>query len=301
MTFMIGNGKTINKNNSFMVSYKPQTIDKSVLVNHLRDSFITKLTGKNASTDMLVYSSQDPFTNGGTFVRNASCWLNGVTNISCFSPAQLSGSSWQQRAGTLISPRHALFAKHFKPAIISGGTPILFVDDNNNVVTRKIMGYADDFSDISIGLLDSDIPSNIKFAKVLPIHYTDYFNITSSNNLYIVGLDQEEKAIVKKPIAIQGYVDGSGGGINMPVLNTTNLSSNDPFFSFTETIVSGDSGNPVFFIIDNELVILTTWWTFNHGTFITTRYSEVNGLMNQLGGGYQLTPINLNSVYTKYR
>ena len=148
-------------------------IDKSIIPNHINSFTANKLLNKNPNTSSLIYSSQDPYFNGlGKFIRNPNCWLNGVTNISCFSPAQLSGANWWQRAGTLITRKHVLFAAHFQTSVIPGGTPLVFVDDNNNVIRRNIIQYGLDRdsggiygTDISIALLDSEVPSNIKIAK----------------------------------------------------------------------------------------------------------------------------------------
>jgi hypothetical protein len=298
MTFKIINNKTKNSK----IYKSGPAIDKNIISTHINTSLSSRLEGKNAATDMFVFASQNPY-GGGNFPRNSSCWLNGVTNISCFSPAQLSGANWWQRGGTLISPRHILLAKHFTIALLSGGTPIIFVDDNGAVVTKKLVRYEFDITDIAIGLLDSDVPENIKFAKVLPPNYTTYLDIANQNLLYAVGIDQQEKAIVKRFNGLQNYIvnDGNGNSINIPNAIVSNLDSIDPLVSFTETIISGDSGNPVFLIIDNELVVLTTWWTAASGPFITTRYDTVNVLMSKLGGGYNLTPIDLNTVYNKYK
>lgn len=83
-------------------------IDKSVITNHINISITSKLLNKTPS-DRLVYSSQNPYGgvgDAGIWVRNPSCWINEVTNISCFSPAQRSGANWFQRAGTLITRKH---------------------------------------------------------------------------------------------------------------------------------------------------------------------------------------------------
>jgi hypothetical protein len=294
VSFLISSGKS--KGNK--VYNTSPIVDKNVIINHINSSFLTRFVDKNPNTDMFVFASQNPY-GGGNFPRNSSCWLNGVTNISCFSPGQLSGANWWQRSGTLISPRHILLAKHFTIALLPGGTPILFVDDSGNVITRKLIRYEFDTTDIAIGLLDSDIPPSIKFAKVLPKNYTTYLDIAQSNPiLYGVAIDQQEKAIAKHISYIQNYTTG---GVTIPNIIVISLNSNDVLFSFTETLITGDSGNPGFLIIDNELVVLTTWWTASSGPFITTRYDTVNALMSKLGGGYNLTPIDLNAVYNKYK
>jgi hypothetical protein len=67
-------------------------------------------------------------------------------------------------------------------------------------------------------------------------------------------------------------------------------------FAFYETIIDGDSGNPAFLIIDDELVIITVW-TFagaGAGTSIAYHKDAINTMMATLGGGYSLTEIDLS-------
>ena len=179
----------VSKNKLFR---QPITIDTSVISNHINNSITSRLTGKNSSTDRVVYSSRNPYGgvgDAGIWVRNPNCWINGVTNISCFSPAQRSGANWWQRGGTLITRKHALFAQHFTTSILpNGGTPLIFVDENNNAIRRNIIqyGYGPAGSDIAIALLDSEVPSNIKIAKVLPTNFTNYIG---SNTFYDVNPD----------------------------------------------------------------------------------------------------------------
>lgn len=302
MPFYISN----NKLSGNKILYLPP--DLNIIKNHINNSTQIKLVNKNANTNSLIYSTQDPNYNGiGQFVRNPTCWLNGVTNISCFSPAQLSGTSWQQRAGTLITKKHLLFAKHYRPSILSnGGTPIIFVDNNNNVIRRNLINYSNDsITDISIGLLDNEVPNNIQIAKVLPIDYNIYLSLSfsASSPLLCICLDQQEKALVKEFYGLQTYSYYEGATLisykNIYVADIGNQSTFGQYSSFSESIVSGDSGNPIFLIINNELIVLSTWHTPTTGPFITDRYGMVNNLINSLSPneGYSLTPINLSNIY----
>lgn len=321
---------------SSRVKLNTNSINKNIIPNHINVSTSNRLFGKDYSTDRYVYSSQNPY---GNFVRNPNCWLNGISNISCFSPAQLSGANWWQRGGTLITRKHALFAKHFVTSVISGGTPLVFIDDNNNKYQPKIINYAYDSTDIAIALLDSEVNSNIKIAKVLPTNFQNYFNTKNvisvyntsfgstvygfQNNpyLYAVGLDQEEKAIVflyngcrllasgSSPNTIYYQLTNASNSyddVPTELRNNTYYNSMYPnpaqFSNWNESIVTGDSGNPLFLIIDNELVVISAYLVPTGGPFITNRYNEVNALIESLspGEGYSLSPVDLATVYAKY-
>lgn len=295
-----------NKLRNNKIYYKNRIINKNIITNHINSSITNKLINKNSSTDLAIYSSQNPYGgvgDAGYWTRNPNCWLNGVKNISCFSPAQRSGAYWYQRGGTLITRKHFILAKHFVFAILDGGTPIIFVDENNNAISRKLISYSYDLTDIAIGVLDSEVPSNIQIAKVLPPNYTNYINTSSSK--YVISSNQSHEAIAKTTtLILSSYFvsDGNGGNVNIPLISIDNLSSSDPYYSFTKTIITGDSGQPSFFIIDNELVLLTTWWSANNGPFTSTRYDAINNMINSLSPneGYSLTPVDLDLVYHKY-
>lgn len=321
-----------NKLLSNKIIKQNNTINKNILSNYINTKTSNRLFGKNSLTDRSVYLSQNPYNIPGGFIRNPNCWINGVSNISCFSPAQLSGAPWNTRGGTLLTKKHVLFAKHYVTSIISGGTPLIFVDENSNAIQRKIIQYAYDDTDIAIALLDNEVPETIKIAKILPKNFTDYINcsISTTNGdfeavgdillnplLYCVALDQQEKAIIKICFNFgQKYLSGGFGGnsspwIYMSAFNPDGISSSyldnmypNPtiFSSFSEDIVTGDSGNPIFLIIDNELVVLASWHTPWGGPFITSRYDQVNAIIENLSPnqGYSLTPIDLASVYAKY-
>lgn len=288
-----------NNNNLALSSYK---IYKNILINHINTSIANKLIDKNPDNDRLIYSSQDPYYNGiGRFIRNETCWLNGVSNISCFSPAQLSGANWRQRGGTLVTKKHFILGKHFQFTV---GFPIIFVDNNNNVIRRNLVSYAYDTAatDIAVGLLDAEVPDNIKVAKVLPSNYEKY--IGYPQDLLSISLDQEEKASVT---VWEGLLNNIGTGglyqyVYIQPLNNNSLPKYIQYSAFSETSVVGDSGNPLFIIIDNDLVMIGYWHTYISGPFLSFRYDAINTLINTLSPdeGYSLTPVDLASVYQKY-
>lgn len=283
-----------------------KNINTDIIQNHVNTSTVNKLLNKSSSSDKSVFSSSSPYGgpgDAGVWVRNTSCWLNGVNNISCFSPAQRSGANWFQRAGTLITRKHFILAKHFTFALLEGGTGIIFVDENNNAIKRNLIQYAfDPITDIAIGLLDNEVPSNIKIAKVLPTNYYNYIKLP----LLAVGLDQEEKALLKVWTGFLNYKSTLGESYQYASVDSVYSSAFPQYANYTgfsETMIVGDSGNPIFVIIDNTLVLLGCWTTPISGPFITNRYSKVNELIESLSPnqGYSLSPIDLELVYHKYR
>jgi hypothetical protein len=160
---------------------------------------------------------------------------------------------------------------------------------DNQVITKTITNmitypaYSPYYPDISIGVLESDVPNTISFAKILPSDYINYFpSNLYSTKLPILVTDQEKNALVHD----LNYISSTVNFIK-PIVNNR--------INFYETVISGDSGSPVFLIINDELVLLCTLTYPDAGTFVTQRKGVINTIMSQLGGGYQLTEINLSS------
>jgi hypothetical protein len=253
------------------------------LARHCSEAITSRLSG-----ELPVYSLQD----GTTFIRNPNCWAADV-DLTCASPWNSTGGSTM--AGTLISPRHVLFCRHlnFFPAV---GATIKFVSLGNEVISRTISaigvypgsGPLNFFPDIAIGLLDADVPESITFAEILPDDWKDYMpSLERLASVQCLRLNQNEQATTARFIGVLS----NRFQCRIPPGNEL------PFFQF---IVAGDSGSPVFLVINSRPVILGT---FTHGgagigTFITSQISQVNEIMTSLGGGYQLTDVDISEFPT---
>jgi hypothetical protein len=247
----------------------------------------TRIAGKTASVAKPIYTTQDH--GAASYVRNTGCWAANI-DLTCVSPWNSAGSYFG--AGTAISPRHIIFARHTG---IANDTTFRFVTTGNAVVTRTMtaqqsLGGSGYPYDLTIGLLDSDLPSSITPAKVLPSTVADY--LPSLSTLYSIpclGIDQEEKALITELYSLGGDYTR----FHQPV-NTTRL-------SYYENLVDLDSGNPCFVIIGGQAVLITTWTFGGGGTGprIHALHSEINAAMTASGGGYQLTAQSL-SAFTDF-
>lgn len=170
--------------------------------------------------------------------------------------------------------------------IIAGGTPLIFVDENNNVVRRNLINYRrhPDNNDIAIGLLDNDVPNNIKYAKILPSNWLTYLpGLSIIRKVPIFWFNQNE---------------------NIGIYELTQLGeaftsyASQKYTNFFLPIIRFDSGSPFFMLINNEPVLLGVLTGGGTGTFTSACINEINSVMSSLGGSYSLTPINLSSFNT---
>jgi len=258
------------------------------------------ISGLVASAAINIFSVQDHAATN--YIRNTNCWA-AAYDLTCCSPWNSYSDAFgtgKNRAGTLISPRHVLFAAHYDH--ITTNDVLRFVDQNNNVIERRLIakkqhpgyppGYPDFYPDFTVGLLESDVPTNqISFAKVLPDDYRD--SIGSGRFLPSLCLDQEEKALIADLVDVvqTNLIEGVD-----QILTVFDYPVDSKRLEFSEEIILGDSGNPAFLIMDGQLVLLAVW-TYGEagaGSSVTEFKADLNQLMTDLGGGYQLTEIDLS-------
>jgi len=252
-----------------------------------------KLVGLTPSVALPIFSVQNHGTTN--YVRNTNCWAYSY-DLTCYSPWNNSNtnSPWF-RPGTLISPRHVIFAAHFAA---ESNKLIRFVDRQNNVVVRQIVrvifhpaypgtsGYP--YPDLAVGLLDADVPTNqISFAQVLPDNHTNY--LSRGTRLPALGLNQFHKA------SVFDFKEISGTYFDATIRTTTRRPVNNTRNSFYRAVSGGDSGNPLFIFLDGKTVLVTVLANADgSGPSLTALKQDINAMMSELGGGYQLTEVDLS-------
>lgn len=261
----------------------PSEIDLSTYSNNEIVNYLRNIPPENNSKS--IYSTQNHST--ATYVRNVNCWAYGLRQqLTCFSPSVLVPELTETPTlpvntlhGALVTPRHILFAAHNGH---KKGSIIRFVTADNQVVLRTIIGvqsskteYINTMSDIGIAVLDSDVPSSITPCYVLPENYKDYlYDPKLPYHSYFN--DFPTSFQTKSPIGIidtnqDGKIftyDLRGFRYNIDWYQRTQLTSYQPPFSNPEKekflrnisegegIRLGDSGSPIFILIDNKLVLI---------------------------------------------
>lgn len=240
-------------------------IDLSTQINSTFDNLIKDKKEKNIMTS---------YANPYNWPRNGNCWVKSI-DLSGYAVCNvpLGGVG----GGTLITKKHVLLANHVPYA----ATPfmIFFVNNNNlslvyNVIKTRRVGN----TDILIGELDKEVDASLKVCSVLPSNYSKYFNKNAS--FPILHSDQERKAL----IANYGIVENVDNSVCITIMPPT-----DPNRSqYYEQVIGGDSGNPVFTLINNEPVLLGGWYKqwYNGGglcTCIPNYITEINLILGESG------------------
>ena len=262
----------------------------------LSDPMDDALIVANPATQQKVYTTQDPY------VRNTSFFLQGThaEALTCASPWNSTGGT--RRAGTAITPRHAVCANHYP---IPVGATIRFIASDNTVITRTVVQADRIFSngqgtDSWMILLDSDLPASITPCKIFPDGYETYLPAGATT-----------AAAAALPLLA---MDFSENGIALDLI--TKIQNTNPTMAygaptiphrlaFYDPIIVGDSGNPIFAVIGSELWLLSTFFGAGNGPFYGGLVSELNAMITTLDTlqgditGHTVTVGDLSS-YTVY-
>lgn len=210
------------------------------------------------------------------FRPNTNFWARGV-DFSCASPWNSCGG--RTRAGTLISRRHIIFAKHYP---IAAGSRILFVDDEGGVCpcyVDKTKALA--ACDIMVASLDAEVTPNIVPAKILPPDAGKYLG--RGEGLPVVTFNQVEKLFLNELNAIP--TNGS------PWKSMSCRVPNDGRWqAFRERLIVGDSGDPAFLLVGDRpiLVYCVQGGGCGSGPAIHLHRREIQAAMDELCPGYKL-------------
>jgi len=220
-----------------------------------------------------------------SWVRNPASWVR-VFNWTGVA-AGINGLGGVG-GGTLISRRHVLLANHVPyPA---RPFDIFFVNASSRTFTYKVTNVQQvGDTDIAIGTLDRDADPSLNVYRVLPDNWTQYIanKAESFNSMGVVGTNYAFVLPVlysgqnrKVSTADVTNIVGGLAGVNIPAFETAR--------AFGDPIIGGDSGNPIFAMLGDELVLLGAWYTgpdrgFTVGTFpwLITQRGAIEKIMGQ--------------------
>lgn len=251
--------------------------------NIVAQSVDKRLQGADRALGQSRFANYPRSATRGEFRPNSAFWLKDV-DFSCASP--WNSDRGQLKAGTLISKRHIIFAKHFP---IEKGSRIVFIGTDGSICPLYVDAVKEiDQSDIAIGLLNAEVTPGVSPAKILPTDYAKY--IGNGNGLPTVSFTQGEKACVNDLNAIATNA--------VSRYMTSRKPTDSRRIQFRDKLIIGDSGNPVFLIVGNEPILLYCLKTggAGGGPAIHRYRNEIQQAMDELCPGYKLEEFDFSKI-----
>lgn len=218
---------------------------------------------------------------------SSTFWLKNVIGLSA-TPIGFTNVFGGQGLPTMISPRHYICATHMHAESYT----IAFMDPSQHVYFRKTVQRLDVTNDISVGIIDKDLPPSVGYLPLLPDNYTNYLPTEPTSLVQGIGMNQDF-CLFSQPmnLAFPTYV----------AWNSARQVPGGPSTNWNVTLRGGDSSNPDMLLIGNQLVLVSHNASVGGGPNYAFQFPAINRAMHQLsqknhvGSDYQITEYSLTN------
>lgn len=279
------------------ITYVGSYLDAGTLAHHLATNLVARTNGHTPTSSSLVELSGWTFavyyptnlfqlTNS---VWSSNFWLKGVQGLSATAIGVLTRPGGQGLM-TMVSPRHCLFAEHMHH--VSDRFVAAFLDTNNVIHWRTNIETVIVAGDLSVGIMNEDLPASVGYLPVIPTNYSNYIPTNDLSVVQGIGMNQLMK-VFSQPMTF-GYPESVfwNSRFQVPLGLTTNWSIE---------LGGGDSSNPERWLIANQLVLVSHNYTKFGGPNYAFYFDGINEKMHHLStnntasSDYQLTPFSLTN------
>ncbi|NBZ97078.1 MAG: hypothetical protein EBR40_11785 [Proteobacteria bacterium] len=191
------------------------------------------------------------------WIRNAVSWVRAFnwTGVA----AGINGLGGVG-GGTLITRKHVLFAQHVPYP--ERPFDIFFTNKDSRTFSYKVTAIQQVAgTDIAIGTLDRDADPSLNVYRVLPDNWLQYI-ANKTETLTTFGITFKETKMTLPILYVDSEKKVSTADLTEVRMNKATVTppSFEPARAWTEALVVGDSGNPIFVMLGSELVLLGAWY-----------------------------------------
>lgn len=244
------------------------------------------ISGKSPTGTLQKFINYQVNGANGVFVLNTNCWANGI-DTSCASIWNSYSKNF--RAGTAVSRRHVLVATHYP---LGAGIDLVFCGNDGNICTNRIIDSMPVTGiDITVALLQDELPNNITPASILPTNYESYLGKATALPCFFV--NQDECVCVQEIADLKTHPSGNRTALQVSGLYPRCGGRS----SFYKNVIGNDSGSPRFISVAGKTVLLNLMWygpdSPGYGSFITLYKGQIQSAMDALCPGYLLDELDM--------
>lgn len=208
-----------------------------------------------------------------SFGYNPNCWAASLDWSGLASAIDGTGTLG---GGTLISSRHVLFADHVQYPLRPFN--IYFTNKAGKGFTHKVVKIDNvTGTDIAIGTLDRDVDASLPVYRVLPDGWEQRVaGATVGASLPMITLRLPVLFTNQDRFALTGDLTRVLAGI---------ANVEPPTFAAAQSYYmaqrGGDSGNPIFVLVGDELVLLGAWYQIGRFPWMITYRKEIEAIIGR--------------------
>jgi hypothetical protein len=202
------------------------------------------------------------------FVFNENNWLiSGGVDLTCYAANPSNG-----KARALITPRHMIGTEHLNYQIPIGGDA-WFVDNSNILYKRTVLDkeIITTVPDAVIYVLNEDLPESITPCKIAD--NIDNYTKELNNRWPVIATNQDGMTLIRESYRRINVFFTEG--YNQPTENSARI-------ALTKNMRGGDSGGPVFVLVNGELCLISAHTSSVGGTSYSRYISQINSAISSI-------------------
>ena len=245
---------------------------------HLTQSIDGRIAGKDFARTHKRFVNH--LENGvkGVFIPHPNFWAAGIRGEARCVWRGSNKADGHEFGGTLVSPRHLLYARHVHDQAVNwffGADGVVYANRIAQHSTTKIG------DDLELSLLTNDVPESCaRPAYIMPKNATAWFRDGVAKNIPTLMYDQHKN----------GNVYNQNGAIGASSSISLTKPTENGRERFYQEALTGCSSSPRFFVMGNDVIVLHLAYYSTSGDDICYHQKKIQSVMDTMSRNQGLDP-----------